>query len=124
MNLLERAKSIAHGASILTSWLGSGAEVVDYPTAQSRAIVCLACPKREPCPKFEANAAAAVQKIIEVKNALKLTINGEIAVGCCSACGCVNSLKVWMPIPRILSETTDDERARFDPKCWILTEKP
>lgn len=120
--LLERAKNITNGATILASWLGTGGVTVPYNVAQSRAHLCLKCPKKEPCPPFEANAAEAVKRVVELKNKLQLRVRGEKDLGCCSACGCVNKLKTWLTIDKIKREMDEAEMGRLDANCWILKE--
>ncbi len=127
MSLLDQAKHIPHGVSVISKWLGSGGEVVDQQTAQARANVCLGKnPYKSPCPnnlsgfKPTTAVAAAVKQYLSVKNGLGLQVAGEAGLGTCSACGCVLKLIVWQPQDKIHREITDEERPRLPSWCWKL----
>lgn len=119
-NLLDRAKQFKEGAKILSEWLGSGAVTVDPATAQRRADVCLKCPLNVDESFTSELIAATVRKQVEMKNHLKLRVNGEKSLHICKACGCVNRLKIHVPLERILPDA--DELPKFDPSCWLHTE--
>lgn len=119
-NLIERVKQYSEGVKILTDWLGSGAITVDPATAQRRANVCLKCPMNvKESPATEA-IADAIRKQVEIKNRLNIRVDGEKSLHTCTGCGCVNRLKIWLPIERILP--TPEELPKFDAACWLHTE--
>lgn len=118
MNLLERVNQITNGAKVLTDWLGQGGITVATEVAQDRADICLKCPKHvKDWPVLE-HAADAVRHQVELKNHLKLHVHGEKSLHFCAGCGCVLRLKIWLPLNLILPEP--EEKAKFDPNCWLL----
>lgn len=120
MTLLDRAKSIPHGAKVIAGWLGSGGEVVEPETAQERADICLPCPNNVANFPVTTAVALAVKQYLGVKNKLSLRVKGEKALGTCSACGCVLRLKVWEPQEKVQNELTDEERQKLPAFCWQL----
>lgn len=119
-HLLDRAKQFKEGAQILSEWLGSGAVTVDPATAQRRADVCLKCPLNVHESFTAETIAAAIRRQVEIKNSLKLRVNGEKSLHTCAVCGCVNRLKIWLPLERILP--TPEELPKFDSACWLISE--
>jgi hypothetical protein len=73
---------------------------------------------------LEASAAEAIMNLMDLKRQIGLRVAGESQLRCCAACGCYLPLKVQMPLDKILKETDDAERAKLDPRCWILNETP
>lgn len=118
--LLERIKQFADGAKILTDWLGSGAQTVDHATAQRRANTCIACPMNVDESFTSEKIADAVKKQVEIKNHLQLRVDDEKSLHICKACGCVNRLKIHVPLERIKPE--DDEMKNFHENCWLRSE--
>lgn len=118
MNVLDRAKQITHGVQSVTEWLGSGGQVVDYETAQSRAIVCLECPKNVGGWAVTNFVAMAIKRHLQVKNKLNLKVQGERKLKTCSACGCVLRLLVWEPQDRVRNQITEEELKRLPEECW------
>lgn len=119
MTLFEKAEAFANGGLIAIEWVGTDGNVVEQSAAQRRADACLKCPCRIPTPKALGFAADSIKRILELKNHLKLRVDGEKAIGVCSVCNCVNRLKVWMPIEKVRKDLDDDEFARLDVNCWI-----
>lgn len=118
MSLFNRASQIMNGAKVLGDWLGHGGVTVDKETAQSRADICLKCPMNVRDWSFLESVAATIKKQIGLKNHLQLRVTGEKGLHFCFGCGCVNKLKIWLPLEKILPEP--DERAKFDSNCWLL----
>ena len=118
MNWTERVSQIANGAKVLADWLGHGGITVDKEVAQSRADICLKCPKHVKDWPILESAADAIKRQIEIKNHLDLHVRGEKSLHFCAGCGCVCRLKIWLPLENILPEP--EERAKFDPNCWLL----
>ncbi len=105
-----------------SSWLGDGGDPVVQELAQQRCNTCLLCPKNQNQPIWEALTAPVANQLrqqIELKAKMKLVVEGEDGLHTCTACGCVTSLKVWVPINHI-KETTSLEELHKD--CWILSE--
>lgn len=121
MNLTERASQIVNGAKVLVDWIGHGGVTVDTEIAQFRADICLKCPMNVRDWPFLESVATAIKKQIGLKNHLQLRVTGEKGLHFCSGCGCVNKLKIWLPLEKILPEP--EERGNFDERCWLLTEK-
>ena len=118
MNWTERASQIVNGAKVLADWIGHGGIPVEKEVAQSRADICLRCPKHVKDWALLESAADAIKRQIEVKNHLDLHVRGEKSLHFCAGCGCVCRLKIWLPLENILPEP--EERAKFDPNCWLL----
>src|SRR4029079_154902 len=105
-----------------SSWLGEGGQPVARPLAQARAAICATCPLNQPHTLWELLAAPAIATVtrqLQMKDELGLKLEGEEQLHVCEACGCVLSLKVWVPLRHIM-ETTDYDK--LHPKCWILSE--
>lgn len=120
MNLLQAAQRYANGVATLTEWLGSGGETVDHWKAQDRAETCLRCPMNKDGLQLAEAVAAAIKRQVELKNQLHLRVQGERALYTCQACLCPLRTKIWLPLARVKPE--DDERANYDPNCWLLKE--
>ena len=119
MNLLKSAQQFGQ---LWSSWLGSGGKPVPKDQSQSRANVCLKCPMNVRKPIYESLAgpvAKLVRSQIELKNRMKLRVDGEKSLGVCNGCSCILILKVHAPLEFILS-TTDTKN--LDPNCFILDE--
>lgn len=120
MNFFERASQLISGAKTLTDWLGAGGMPVGNELAQSRADVCLKCPMNVKDWDMIESIADAIKKQVELKNHLNLRVDGEKSLHICSACGCVMRLKVHVPLRLCLPEA--NERDKYHPSCWILSE--
>jgi hypothetical protein len=122
MTLLEHAAQLKNGIKTLKEWLGDGAKTVSTDQAQLRANVCLQCPKHSTTAFLEEITAGAIKRQVELKNHLQLRVYGEKSLHVCEVCGCAMKLKVWLPLETILPD--EEEKAKFDPRCWLLREKP
>lgn len=122
MNLLDRASQIVNGAKVLAEWIGGGGVTVDKEIAQSRADICLKCPKHVKEWQFLESTADAIKRQVEIKNHLQLRVKGEKNLHFCAGCGCVCRLKIWLPLEKVLPEAS--ERGNFDERCWLLTKQP
>lgn len=127
MNLLERAKQIAHGVEVIKEWLGDGGQVVSQSEAQERADICRAGgPNGTPCPNnfqgfsFATPVALAIKRHLEVKNKLALRVEGEKSLHTCSECGCCIRLLIWQPQSQVQAELTDEEKETLPAHCWKL----
>lgn len=122
MNLLQKARRLAHGVSVIQEWLGDGGIAADQKTAQDRANVCIGCPHNRHGWTISAPVAKAIKRHIQTKNALQMKVKGEKQLGTCDVCECRNSLKIWIPRETLLYETSDEELKEFPPHCWIRKE--
>ena len=122
MNLIERAKQITDGVAVLTDWLGSGGHTVEPSLAQKRADICKGCAMNSNSFAIVEVVANAIKRQLEVKNHLDLRVKGEKSLHICQGCGCAVRLKIWLPIEKIKPEP--EERQKFDPACWLLSESP
>src|ERR1051325_8672503 len=114
-------KSVAL-VEMLQDWIGEGMMPVPRTQAQARANVCLACPMNEEGridEFFKAPVAAFIRKQIEVKNGMKLRVEGEKKLHICSVCGCVERLKIWSHIKHIGQVTDTETLKAFPSNCWI-----
>lgn len=105
------------------AWLGEGGKPVSHEQAQARADVCLQCPYNDASKKtyeiFAAKVASIVRRQIELKNSLKLFVDGEDRLHVCSACLCVLRLKVHAPLKFIVEHTDTSGQPDY---CWIARE--
>lgn len=122
MNLIDKVKSYVKGVEILSTWVGSGGDLVEVPQAQYRANTCLICPKHVPCGTLEKAVALGVKKIVGLKGICGLKVRGEHRLKCCSVCGCVMRTKIWMPLSRAKAGMSPEEISQLDTKCWITNE--
>lgn len=120
VSLIDRVQQIVNGATILADWLGSGGIPVDKMTAQTRADCCLKCPLHDKTYSFTETAAVAIKTQVELKNHLRLRVDGEKSLHACGVCGCAMRLKIWLPIERI--KPTPEERDKYDANCWLRKE--
>lgn len=120
MTLLERARHMKDGVSILLDWLGSDWMPVDKELAQSRADVCLQCPLNKLQFSLTGEIAMAIKRQMELKKHLSMRVKGEKSLGQCEGCGCYLRLKVWERLERILP--TPEERGNYWDQCWLLKE--
>ena len=118
MNIIERIVAYKDGMKIIREWIGQGSEVVPQEEAQRRADICIQCPKNVGGWMIIDRVADAIRRQTELKNHLNLRVDNEDKVKTCSACGCNSRLKLWIPLKNI--EPEESERAKFDPKCWLL----
>lgn len=108
-------------------WIGEGLRPVSPDHSQKRADVCLKCPKNNVNTSvesiFKGAVASTIQKQIELKNQMKLRVNGEKSLGICDVCHCVLRLKAHVPIKFILENTDEETMKEFPRSCWIPFEK-
>lgn len=119
-NILKAAKNFGE---LWSTWLGAGGKPVPKEQSQARANTCMACPMNDRSrPIYEALAGSVAKTIraqIELKNKMKLRVEGEKSLGICSGCGCALVLKPHVPLEFIL-KTTDT--SKLEKLCWILKE--
>ena len=118
---------MAHGAYVLTKWVGSGHLPVPAWKAVRRALVCEKCENNRSATGWKdrvtAEAAKTVKAIFKYKDNAHLKVPNEDKIGVCSACDCPLKLKVWIPLDVIWDNTPETELAKFAKGCWILEER-
>jgi len=117
-------KSVAL-VEMLQDWLGEGMIPVSRQQAQARANVCLACPMNENGRVdefFKGAVASFIRRQVEIKNDMKLRVEGEKKLHICSACYCILRLKTWVPIKHLAEITDDETLKKFHSSCWIPKE--
>jgi len=120
--MFDAIKHIPNGAAILVDWLGDGAFPVESEIAQRRADICLNCPNNADGNPLVEAVANHIKTTVELKNGLKLRVNGEKSLKTCSVCECKLSLKIWTPLKHILKHTPQTELDKFPAHCWIHAE--
>ncbi len=113
------------GLTLLEAWEVAGFPAVPPALAAQRAGVCLNCPKNELghfTRWFTVPAAAEIKRRAEKLQALKLVTPLDDKLGTCSACLCVMTAKVQVPIEFIREHSAPGVREELWPPCWILKE--
>lgn len=113
-------------AALYAQWIGEGLHPVEKAKAQSRANICLMCPKNQKRGLVEVlkmDAASLVRKQIELKNRMKLRVDDEKSLHICDVCHCVLSLKAWTPMTFIEANTSPETMLEFPSNCWIPIER-
>lgn len=117
---------IKAGIRLLLEWVGDGGLPVEASLANARAAVCAGCPKNDGGDfkaYFTEPIAKKIQTQIEMKHEMRLKTPSDEKLTVCSACDCPLSLKVWVPLDYTLKHTSEETKARLDPRCWILHEQ-
>lgn len=126
MNILEQAKRIPHGLSVITEWVGSGGVVADPDVSQRRADTCTGrtsgnrCQENDMGFSITAPVANVVKQYLAVKNGIGLRVLGERDLGICRICSCNLRLLIYEPKEKVDAEMTDDEIASLPSHCWKL----
>lgn len=123
--LVSAVGAVKTAKDVLFDWEESGKPPVTQEVAAKRAGVCVACPLNEKGGLdrfFTVPAAALIKARLEKLHNMKMTTPSDVALGICGACLCVNKLKVWTPIEFIKEHTPPEIVAKFDSKCWVLSE--
>ena len=117
-------RKMAAGAALLMEWESEGAVHVDQEVANSRAAVCVKCPKNERGKNltdiFTQPVAAQIKKKMERKEQMNLRTPDDDKLAVCSACLCPLATKVWFPGELIIKRLKPDQRAELHESCWIL----
>lgn len=115
---VDRLRSDAKGAEILSDWLGAGGEPETTERATERASICRTCPHNVPAKKIETWLAARIKQYEEVKHSITLKTEHDADIKGCSVCGCWLPLKVWVPVEHLKNDADD-----FPSHCWIRKER-
>jgi hypothetical protein len=118
MTVLDQISSIPDGVRHIYHWLGEGGNVVDQETAQARANTCNTCAYNIGGLSVTAVAGIAIKKQLELKNHLKLRVDGEKRLKMCGTCGCQLKLLVWEPQERVKSQMIPAEAVLVPDFCW------
>lgn len=122
--LVAVVKQVAAGAALLLEWEESGIPPVDRGTAECRAVLCSDCPKnsaeKDLTQIFTVPAASLMKRKFERLFSLNLSTSVDDKLNVCTACLCPLKLKVHTPLDLILKRLTGEQRAKLDPRCWIL----
>ncbi len=118
MNVLESAKAIPNGIKAIKEWLGDGGIVVDKEESQRRANICLHCNHNKEDWIVTGLIADAVRHHLEVKNALRLRVDGERSLGRCDVCQCVLRLLVHEPIENVKKQMKYNPSESYPGHCW------
>jgi len=124
-NVADNAKNIVAGIGILLDWIGPTTQAVPEELAERRAATCVACPlngKGGIIDYFTSEAAKKIQTQLQMRTAMSLKTSLDKQLGTCLACTCWLPLKLHVPIEFIFKHTSDEVKAKFDPKCWVLAE--
>lgn len=123
-NLIEKAKQYFNGLEILTTWIGSGGEVVSQELAQTRTGVCLSCPYNLPGVEFVEAAAALIKAQLALRHEMGLNTISDDRLHSCSKCSCPLPLKVWVPLAHLKKTTSDFTLMKLKDveNCWIRNE--
>lgn len=116
---------VAQGSGPILEWITSGTPAVAPELSEKRASICVSCPKNDTSQPtllqwFVIQAGKVVAKALEARQDLKLQTSHDGSLGVCSACLCVNKVKVHCPMDIVLKHLKPEVRADLDPRCWIL----
>ena len=122
---VRKLQNVAGGSEVLVDWLASGAEAVPIVLAEKRAAICVKCPLNghgglEQI--FTLPVAAAIRGALNLRREMRLETKSDDKLGTCEACDCPLKLKVHLPIDRIWTGLSDQQKASLDPGCWIPPE--
>lgn len=117
-NILDRVKSIPHGAAAICEWLGNGGNVVEQSVAQARTNTCIECEFNESGDKLTGIMADGVRNLLTLKNKVGLKTFGEFRLGNCGICNCVLKLQVFEPLEDVKASMTESEKSKLPPNCW------
>src|SRR5688572_9765010 len=129
--IMHKLKDVADVADdfkdVMRSWLGDSLRPVSQEQAQGRANICLECPLNEPgnwIERLAAGIAGVAKKFVEIKNQMKLHVDGEEKLFMCRGCRCVLETKVHVPIEHIKAGTSavTIEKLREGKNCWQIRE--
>lgn len=121
----QGVRNVVAGAKTLIEWRGAGGQAVPAEQSGRRAEICSVCEQNgstDLLSFFTQNVAEAIKLEIELKNQMKLQTPYDEKLGVCKACDCPMKLKVHTPIDHIKHHMPEAQRAKLDPKCWILAE--
>ncbi len=111
--------------NVLLEWLGNGGAPVSEEKSSGRGFTCLSCPhnvRGNWFGRLKWEAAKVIKRHLEFKSGLKLKSPHDDGLGFCELCGCVLSLKIWVPIDHVGNHTSVSELEKYPKWCWIKEE--
>jgi hypothetical protein len=121
----ESVEKAAVGARIIYEWWGEGGRPVDPALAQSRADICLGCPKNSTEKTWLSGLSENAREQLQLRSNLKMTVNREEELGVCTVCECPLKLKVHTPLEHLAPNTPEGVLAdldKVDGPCWLRDE--
>lgn len=117
-------RKMARGAALTFRWEERGMPHVDPEVAESRAAVCVKCPKNEKGKSlteyFTEPVAAVLKKKMERQAAMNLKTSHDDDLAVCQACLCPMKNKVWFPEDLIVEDLKPEQKSELHESCWIL----
>ena len=113
--------SVKQASFTLLHSLVSGTKV-DQVEADRRASICVGCTQNREVPGCKGCAFSALKNLID-KARMGRTTSYDDRLNTCCVCGCLNRVKIWMPMESILHHTPIPQVERLQekaPNCWIL----
>lgn len=95
---------------------------VEQDEAERRASICNQCTQNREVSGCRGCAAGALTSLIDSVRKGKTTSLDSKLHTCC-VCGCLNRVKIWLPLDIILSHTPLDQKELLKtkaPNCWML----
>lgn len=115
-------KRAAQGTAVVLDWLTSGGAPVEQALADSRAKVCVDCPKNVEGSWYTVAPAELIRSTLSARSDLKLATPHDDKLKSCDVCKCLMRLKVWCPMSHIAKQTKPEIMAEFPSWCWIKCE--
>lgn len=120
-------RKMASGAALLMEWQEMGMPAVSKEVAESRASVCVSCPKNEKGKSltdiFTVPVAAMIKKKLDTLVEMKLFTSHDTQLSVCSACACPLRTKIWVPIELVLKRLKPEFKKELHNPCWITNEE-
>jgi len=123
--LRQSVGRVAGGVETIKEWEISGGALVPQELAESRAKVCVSCPKNalgDLTSWFTVPAAELIRKQLEARNQAKIYTASDPLLGVCEACACPLKLKVHCPMDVINAKMQVADRQALWESCWIRLE--
>jgi len=117
-------ESAFEALALLKEWLGAGGVPVPTAHAQARVNVCLVCPHNDLSRWIWSTTARRVISLqSQLREHMKIKLEGEDKLGTCDVCGCVLHLKSLVPAEHIAAHTSPEQLSKFPAtNCWITDE--
>lgn len=128
----EAAGHAVAGVNIVMDMFGMDGPIRDRQLAEKRALICAGTDKESRCPNndqgdwtrfFTVPAQAVIRKALSIAKDLELKTSHDDQINVCTACGCPLKGKVWARLEHIVTHMPPGDRAKLDPRCWILHEQ-
>jgi hypothetical protein len=123
-SLLGQAAHTFHSAvaclKALSGHVRSG-ERVEIQTAEVRASICLACPRKvEVSGCSSCNKATLVEAVKKIAGARTTSLDGALRY--CGVCDCSQSAIIWINRDAKLKSMSDAQQKLLPATCWLVTE--